>query len=91
MNATDRIAEALHAELNAVSVILKQTPYEWREINGALNILNNKNRAHYQKIKRKLFLDFRMIEDHQIQIAGLNSHLEYAYELASQLQELASF
>lgn len=90
MNATDRIAAALQAELNAVSTLLKRTPYEWREIHRALNILYNKDRAHYPKIKRKLFLDSRMIEDHQIQIDGLDSHLESAYELANQLEELAS-
>ena len=74
--------QKLLAELEIIDSILNSESLIWREIRSSLNMLRNKNRRHYGKIKRKLFMDFRMIEDHQITIEGLNGHLDEAYELA---------
>ena len=86
MRTVDDIANQLLLEIEIISNLLKQTPYRWREIEGAHNILKNKNKVHYPKIKRKLFMDYRMIHDHQIDIKNLNEHLDKSYTFAELLE-----
>lgn len=90
MSSADEIAKSLLSELEAISTILENTNYKWNEINGSINILKSKNIAHYPKIKRKLFLDFRMITDHQIQFEHLDRHLDLAYRLSDSLENIVN-
>ena len=86
MRTIDDIANQLFLEVEVISGLLEQTPYTWREIEGVYNILKNKNKSHYPKIKRKLFMDYRMIADHQIDIQNLNEHLDKSHILAALLE-----
>ena len=54
----------------------------WKQVRGALNILKNKDREHHYKIKRKLFMDFRMVTDYQVSDPSLDPHMDRAYEIA---------
>lgn len=86
MRTVDDIADQLLLEIEIISNLLKQSPYTWSEIEGVHNILKNKNKTHYPKIKRKLFMDYRMIADHQINIQNLNEHLDNSYTFAALLE-----
>jgi cobalamin biosynthesis protein CbiG len=81
MNIETLEAEML-VEVEAIDSFLNKENVTWREIRGVLNILKNRNREHYSKLKRKLFMDFRMITDHQISDPLLDPHLNRAYEIA---------
>lgn len=82
--------EVLEAELlkevEAIDSFLNKDALTWKEVRGTLNMLKNKNRQHYHKIKRKLFMDFRMVADHQITDPQLDPHMEKAYEIAGVLE-----
>jgi hypothetical protein len=88
MDQTQVTASSLLLELETIVLILGATTYEWREINGAINILKNKNKAHYSKINKKLFLDFRMIADHQIDLPSLQGHIDKAFEFSDRFLQL---
>ena len=69
-------------ELEAIDFLLNVGTVSWEEVRGVLNMLKNRNRDHYVKIRHKLFLDFRMVEDHRISIEGLGGRMGRAYKLA---------
>lgn len=81
MNLEDLEVELLK-EIEAVDALLNRDGEAWKQIRGSLNILKSSNRQHYSKIKRKLFMDFRMVADHQISDSDLGSHMDRAYEIA---------
>jgi len=70
-------------ELKAIDSFLNQKEVAWKEIRSSLNMVENRNRQYYSKLERKLFLDFRMITDHQISDPLLDCHLDRAYEIAN--------
>jgi hypothetical protein len=73
-------------EVEAIDSFLNKDEATWMEVRGALNMLKNKNRQHYHKLKRKLFMDFRMVDDHQITDPQLDPHMDKAYEIAGVLE-----
>lgn len=79
--------QELLTELVIIDSMLNSESLIWREIRSSLNMLRNKNRNHYGKIKRKLFMDFRMIVDQQIDMEGLDGHLDAAFELAEYFEK----
>jgi len=76
-------------ELRVIDDYLNKDRVIYNEVRGAINIIQNKNKSHYHKIKHKLFMDFRMIDDHQIDDPQLEFHLERAYKLAAFLEHAA--
>jgi hypothetical protein len=78
----EKLESELLSEIESVDRFLNKNELIWKQVRGALNILKNKNREHYPKIKRKLFMDFRMVTDHQISVLSLDPHMDQAYEIA---------
>ncbi|MGY3862583.1 hypothetical protein ACW5WN_13410 [Aeromonas lacus] len=83
----ESIETELLNELMAIDDYLNKDRVIYNEVRGALNIIKNKNNLHYHRIKHKLFMDFRMIDDHQIDDPQLEFHLERAYKLAAFLED----
>ncbi len=81
MNIEQLEAEML-SELKAIDSFLNKKVVTWENIRSSLNMVENRNRQHYPKLLRKLFMDYRMIGDHQISDPILDRHLERAYEIA---------
>ncbi|BEE00437.1 hypothetical protein J4G66_20535 [Aeromonas dhakensis] len=82
----ESIETELLNELRAIDDYLNKDRVIYNEVRGALNIIQNKNKPYYHKIKHKLFMDFRMIDDHQIDDPQLDFHLDRAYKLAAILE-----
>ena len=83
------IEKKLLTEIEAVDAFLNKDNIQWAEIRKVLNILKSKNRKLYPKIKRQLFMDFRMVHDHQISDPLLDKHMNKAWELSEILEEKA--
>ncbi|MBW3807217.1 hypothetical protein GL273_15630 [Aeromonas jandaei] len=84
----ESIETELLNELRAIDDYLNKDRVIYNEVRGAINIIKNKNKFHYHKIKHKLFMDFRMIDDHQIDDPQLYFHLDRAYKLAAFLEDV---
>jgi hypothetical protein len=78
----DKLENEMCTELKAIDSFLNEEKVIWKEVRGALNMIENRQRQHYFKLKRKLFMDFRMITDNQISDPLLDCHLDRAYEIA---------
>ena len=84
----DEIETELLRHLKFIDSFLNEKDLRWKEVRGALNIVKNKNRENYNKIKNKLFMDYRMIEDHQITVdAELSLHMDEAWKIAESLEQ----
>lgn len=84
----EKIEIELLRHLEFIDLFLNEKDLRWKEVRGALNIVKNKNREHYNKIKNKLFMDFRMIEDHQITTdKELSLHMDESWRIAESLEQ----
>ncbi|WP_429117431.1 hypothetical protein [Aeromonas veronii] len=84
----ESIETELLNELREIDDYLNKDRVIYSEVRGALNIIKNKNKPLYHKIKHKLFMDFRIIDDHQIDDPQLDFHLDRAYKLAAFLEHV---
>ena len=82
----ENIESQLLIHLEQLDAFLNEKELHWKEVRGALNMVKNKQREHYTKLKRKLFMDYRMIGDHQIDDPNLNMHMEEAWKIAETLE-----
>ncbi|WP_281628854.1 hypothetical protein [Vibrio sp. St2] len=78
----EKLENEMYSELKAIDSFLNKEGVIWKEVRGSLSMIENRQRQHYFKLKRKLFMDFRMITDHQISDPSLDCHLDRAYEIA---------
>ena len=84
----EQLEMTLLSEIEAIDAFLNKGEASWSEIRSALNMLKNKDRKNYHTIKRKLFFDFRMIEDHQISDPKLDTHINRAWEIAVKFEKM---